>query len=220
MISKGETPALLSTTYFGPIGYYSKMLLHKEIFIEQFENFTRQTYRNRCEILGANGIIPLIVPVVKGRGSKMPVKDILISYDTDWQRNHWRTIFSAYNSSPYFCYYKDDLMHFFNKRWKYLFELNMAINECVCDLIEIEPDIKLTDAFEAVPPACVNLRAAFTPKKHKKSDDNYFSAKEYTQVFSEKFGFISNLSILDLLFNEGPGSYNILSSSIINCQAH
>jgi hypothetical protein len=156
------------------------------------------------------------VPVVKGRGSKILIKDILISYDTDWQRNHWRTIFSAYNSSPYFTYYKDDLKHFFGKRWKYLFDFNMAINEIICDLTEIDTNIKFTDAFEVVPEGTLNLRNAFTPKKQKEFPDDNFLAHEYTQVFSEKFGFVSNLSILDLLFNEGPNSYNIIASSIVN----
>ena len=94
----------LSTAYFAPIQYYSKFLLYSEVFIERFENFHKQTYRNRCVILGGNGPISLVVPVVKGRGAKILIKDLKISYDTNWQRNHWRTIFSAYNSSPFFEY--------------------------------------------------------------------------------------------------------------------
>ncbi len=220
MINKRETPALLSTAYFGPTGYYSKLLLYNEVFIEQYENFTKQTYRNRCEIMGANGLIPLVVPVVKGRGPKILIRDILISYDTQWQRNHWRTIFSAYNSSPYFTYYKDDLRDYFNNRWKYLLDFNMAINERICELAGIDADIKLTSGFENVPEGTVNLRDFFTPKKHKGITDISFSAKEYTQVFSDKFGFVSNLSILDLLFNEGPNSFNRLSSSTVSLQNH
>lgn len=215
MISKSEVPVLLSTQFFGQVRYFSKLMLYKNIYIEQFENFPKQTYRNRCELLGANGVISLVVPVVNGRRGKTPVKDILISYDTEWQRNHWRTIFSAYNSSPFFCYYKDDLFEFFSKRWKYLFDFNLAIHVSVCNLIGIGSDIKYTEAFEKVPSGTLNLRSEFTPKEHKELPDNNFSPKEYTQVFSEKFGFIPNLSILDLLFNEGPNSCNIIASSLV-----
>ena len=103
-----ETDILLSSAYFAPIQYYATLLKAEKVYIEQFENFIKQTYRNRCVVLGGNGPIQLIVPVVKGRGTKILIKDLKISYDTDWQRNHWRTIFSAYSSSPFFEYYKEE----------------------------------------------------------------------------------------------------------------
>jgi len=207
-------PALFSTAYFAPIQFYSKIILHRNIYIERFENYSKQTYRNRCEILGANGLITLIVPVIKGKEPKILIKDIRISYDTDWQRNHWRTIFSAYNSSPFFKYYIDDIHPFFTKKREYLFDMNLEINEKICELLGIDNKFILTDDFENVPAETINLREAFSPKKHKAKPDPRFKPKKYTQVFSEKFGFVPNLSILDLLFNEGPDSYRILRSSI------
>ena len=209
------SPALLGTAYFAPVQYYSKIMLHQEIFIERFENFNKQTYRNRCLILGANGPVPLIVPVIKGRGTKILVKDLRISYDTDWQRNHWRTIFSAYNSSPFFEFYKDDIKPYFTENWKYLFDMNLSIQETICNLIGLNKSITLTDDFERVPKNTIILRETITPKKHKAGQDPFFKAAGYTQVFSEKFKFSPNLSILDLLFNEGPNSYKILSSSLV-----
>ena len=204
---------LLSTAYFPPVQFFTKWLLFDEIYLEQHENFIKQTFRNRCEILGANGIIPLIVPVVKGRGKKVPVKDLLISYDTDWPRNHWRTIFSAYNSSPFFEFYQDDIHPFFEKKWKFLFDFNLAIMETLLELLELENQPVLTAGFEAVPQNTINFREILTPKKHKVPVDSKFHPQPYTQVFSGKFGFIPNLSILDLLFNEGSGSVMVLENS-------
>lgn len=205
---------LLSIAYFAPIQYYSKFLNYEEIYIEQFEHFNKQTYRNRCVILGGNGPIQLVVPVVKGRGRKILIKDLEISYDTNWQRNHWRTIFSAYSSSPFFEYYKDDIQRFFETRYKFLLELNLNIHETICGLLEIENNVILTSDFEKAPDDTVNLREAITPKISTEADQEFLPQK-YTQVFSDKLGFIANLSILDLLFNEGPNSYSVLKSSFI-----
>jgi len=204
-----EKDILLSTAYFAPIQYYSKFLNADKVYIEQFENFIKQTYRNRCVILGGNGPIQLIVPVVKGRGPKILIKDLKISYDTDWQRNHWRTIFSAFNSSPFFEYYKDDIQPFFEKKHQFLLDFNLKIHDTICELLEIQNSAVLTDDFEKVPTGTLNLRECISPKI-KTQTDSHFQAIEYTQVFSEKLGFVPNLSILDLLFNEGPNSYSIL----------
>ena len=204
---------LLSIAYFAPIQYYSKFLNYEEIYIEQFEHFNKQTYRNRCVILGGNGPIQLVVPVVKGRGRKILIKDLEISYDTNWQRNHWRTIFSAYSSSPFFEYYKDNIQHFFETRQKFLLDLNLNIHEAVCELLEIENNTMLTSDFEKAPDGTVNLRETISPKISTEADLE-FQPQKYTQVFSDKLGFIANLSILDLLFNEGPNSYSVLQASV------
>jgi hypothetical protein len=214
MCANVKNNILLSTAYFPPVQYFSKFLQFERIYIEQFENFSKQTYRNRCEILGANGIIPLVVPVVKGRGKKIKIRDLQVSYDTNWQRNHWRTIFSAYNSSPFFEFYKDDIFPFFAKRYKYLFDLNQEILETFCELIELETPTFFTEDFEKIPENSLNFREALSPKRQKAIPDANFNPQKYTQVFSEKFGFVANLSILDLLFNEGPNCNNILEKSV------
>ncbi|MGC9352655.1 MAG: WbqC family protein [Mariniphaga sp.] len=204
---------LLSTACFPPVRYFSKLVRFEKIYLEQFENFTKQTYRNRYEILGANRVISLVVPVVKGRSRKIKIRDLRISYDTDWQRNHWRTIFSAYNSSPFFEFYQDDIQPFFEKPWKFLFDFNLQILETLCGLLEIDPNLVLTEDFEQVPDGTLNFREAILPKKHRTENDPQFTPKSYTQVFHEKFGFVPNLSILDLLFNEGPNSLNVIKAS-------
>lgn len=208
------TPLLLSTAYFAPVHFYSRYIYHTDVYIECFENFIKQTYRNRCLISAGNGIIALVVPVVKGRGTKTLIKDVQISYDTEWQRTHWQSIVSAYNSSPYFEYYCDELFPFFQNKTKYLLDYNIKIHETICDFLEIENKIKLTSDFEKIPELTLNLREIISPK-NKGVADNAFLPQSYTQVFNEKFDFIPNLSVLDLIFNEGPNSYTVLHKSIL-----
>ncbi len=204
---------LLSTAYFPNIEYCSKLISNQTIFIEQHEHFIKQTYRNRAVILAANGPVPIIVPVVKGRGPKIKIKDLQISYDENWQRNHWRTIFSAYNSSPFFEFYADDFEPFFQKKHQFLLDLNMDILKTIFDLLEIDPELFLTGNFEKVPENTLNFREKIHPKI-RFSDKSNCKSIEYTQVFSDKLGFASNLSILDLLFNTGPQAYSIIENGI------
>lgn len=206
-------PILLSTAYFAPVHYYTRFLHHTEVYIEQYENFTKQTYRNRCNISGGNGIISLVAPVIKSRGPKMRIKDVHLSYDMDWQRNQWQTIVSAYNSSPYFEYYQDELVPFFEKKYKFLLDFNTQIHETICECLDIKKTTKLTTDFEEVPAGTLNFRDIISPK-NKNLPDLAFQPHQYTQVFTEKFGFLPNLSILDLLFNEGPNADTILEQSM------
>ena len=204
---------LLSTAYFAPVRYFTKLAVFSEPYIEQHEHFIKQTYRNRAVILGANGPISLIVPVEKGREQKIKIKDLRISYDEDWQRNHWRTIFSAYNSSPFFEYYAPDLEPFFLKKHAFLFDFNQRITEFILEILDIQTSLSLTGAFEKIPDGCLNFREKINPKAHRNAHNEHFIAQPYTQVFCDKFGFIADLSILDLLFNEGPSAHSLL----MNC---
>ncbi len=211
----GKRAVLLSTACFPPIHYLLITTQYDVIYIEQHENFIKQTFRNRYTILAANGPVSLIVPVVKGRGKKIRIKDLQISYDTEWQRNHWRTLFSAYNSSPFFEYYKDELSTILEKRYPFLLDLNLMIHDKICEWLELDNNLVLTGTFENVPEDTLNLREAFSPKPHKNLHDPNYQPCHYTQVFSEKFGFVPGLSILDLVFNEGPNSYSILQKSTL-----
>ena len=205
---------LLSTAYFPPVQYISKFTKHKSVWIEATENFTKQTYRNRTIILGANGTEALVVPVVKGK-SKQAICDLKIAYDTHWQHTHWQAIVSAYNSSPFFEILADDFKLFFKKKFDYLLDLNMQILDVILNILEITPSIRLTDDFEAVPEPFINFREAIHPKSQKALPDLSFKPKPYTQVFEEKFNFVPNLSILDLLFNCGSESYSVLLESCV-----
>ena len=210
-----ENTVLLSTAYLGPVQYYTKLSYFSNVLLEQHENFNKQTYRNRCTILGANGLQPLVIPVTKGRRMKAPIREMKISYEENWQRVHWKAIVSAYNNSPYFEYYEFDLHPFFHqKKHEFLFDFNLKLQEVICELLEIEPSVSFTEEY--IVPGTTNIpdyRSAIHPKQQAAIPDPHFKAQKYTQVFSEKFDFVPNLSILDLLFNEGPNAANVLENS-------
>ncbi|HEY3369710.1 MAG TPA: WbqC family protein [Prolixibacteraceae bacterium] len=206
-----QTGILLSTAYFAPISYFAHLAAFSDRYIDQHEHFIKQTYRNRAVILGANGPISLIVPIEKGREQKIKIKDLRISYDEEWQRNHWRTIFSVYNSSPFFEYYSDELEPFFRKKPEFLFDFNQQVTETLLEILELPTGLKLTEAFEQIPAGSLNFREKINPKAHRNNPDAHFVSQAYTQVFSEKFGFKADLSILDLLFNEGPSAASYLT---------
>lgn len=209
-----ENSILLSTAYFAPIQYYSKLVQFPNVLIEQFENYSKQSYRNRCNIFGANGALALTVPVVKASSKKILTKDVRISYDTNWQKLHWKGIESAYQSSPFYEYYIDDLQRFFDKKWNFLLDLNLQIHDEIGSLIELDCDIKLTEDYIEDVSQIVDLREGIHPKASKSIVDPSFVSKKYYQVFSDKQGFIENLSILDLLFNMGPDSLMYLEQSL------
>jgi hypothetical protein len=212
IISKGGM-AVLSTAYLGPVQYFTKFALYSKVYIEQHETYLKQSFRNRCYICGANGRIALVVPVKRTAGNLTKTKDLLVDYDTSWQRVHWNSIVSSYRSSPFFEYYEDNLKPFYVTKEKRLLDLNQKILQMMIDLLDIDVEIHLTNAFikhydEA------DLRLAINPKKRLARDDSRFIARGYGQVFMEKHGFLPNLSIIDLLFNEGPDSKNIIMQCI------
>lgn len=207
-IDNGKTIALLSSAYLAPIQYFTKLIGYKEVLIESCESYLKQTYRNRTIILTANGPIQLSLPVTDGPSAKGPIRDIKLSYDHQWQQNHWRGISSAYNNSPFFEFYADDLAPYFHgKRWTYLFDFNMDIQRTIFECLEIKKDLKFTEEYlpvGKVPETIDDFRHQINPKPLKQSIDPHFIPTTYTQVFHVKFGFVPNLSILDLMFNEGP----------------
>jgi len=197
---------LLSTAYLPPISWISKAMHADKVLIEAFETYPKQTYRNRCRIMAANGILPLSIPVTKTEGRKTKTKDIRIFYDEAWQRMHWRSIDAAYSNSPFYLYYKDELEGFYNKKYTFLLDMNMEIVRKILGLLGIQTDIGLTSDFEHESEGITDLRNDISPKIP--IDETQFI--NYHQVFEERFGFMADLSIIDLLFNEGPGSIEYL----------
>jgi len=200
---------ILSTAYFGNIQYYSKLVNYNNIEIEVHENFTKQSYRNRTEILGANGKLALTIPVKKGRSVKIPINELELDYSENWMNTHWRSIESAYRHSAFYEYYVDYIEPIFDDRPQFLLEFNNTIQSTILDILEIDNEIKETTEFVKVPDG-IDFRDAIHPKARMQKEDVNFIAPEYFQVFANKFGFTPNLSILDLLFNCGPSTTEIL----------
>ena len=201
--------ALLATTYFGPVQWYQKLNRADCAYIEQYDSYRKQTYRNRCVIATTNGLQALTIPVERpdtGLHSTM-MKDLRISDHGNWRHLHWHALMSAYSESPFFEYYADDIRPFFEKKWDYLYDFNMEACETVCSLLDIHPNIQRTSQYikkEDLPEDIIDFREAIDPK-HPEVDAD-FVPRRYYQVFERKTGFQPNLSILDLLFNMGNES--------------
>ncbi len=203
-------PALLSSAYFAPIQWYQKLNRYDVCLIEQHDHFVKQTYRNRCVIATANGVQTLSIPVEKFDDVKCEMKDVRISDHDNWRHQHWNALLSAYGESPFFEYYQDDIRPFYEKKWKFLFDFNMEITHTLCELLDIQSDIRPTEEFlpmdktgeTALPYA--DFREVIRPKRPLADAD--FVPKPYYQVYEQKIGFQPNLSILDLLFNMGNES--------------
>jgi hypothetical protein len=191
---------LISTAYLPPVHYFAIMAKADEVLIEQYESYPKQTYRNRCEIYSANGKIPLIIPVHKPDGNHTMTKDVLVSNHEKWQLLHWRAIKTAYANSPFFLYYRDELEHFYSQKSANLLDFNTRLMQVLLDLINLKVKISFTRNFVLQPENVLDYRWKITPKK----PFGEFPVKEYYQSFNEKYGFIPNLSIIDLLFNMGP----------------
>ena len=198
---------LLSSLYLAPIQYYSKIFRAERAVIEADDNYQKQSYRNRCIIAAANGPLALSVPIEKPKELKCKMKDIKIADHGNWQHFHWNAIISAYNSSPFFEYYRDDFALFYEQKTTFLFDLNEQLRILVCNLLDIETPTTYTSSFvENELPNTIDLREAIHPKRDWQQLDNQYAVKPYYQVFAEKRPFIENLSIIDLLFNMGNES--------------
>ena len=196
--------ALLSSTYFGPIQWYQKLNRYDECLIERHESFIKQTYRNRMIIPTTNGPLSLTIPT--NHDISLSMKDIRISDHANWRHVHWNALLSAYGESPFFEYYQDDIRPFFEKKYEFLFDFNMETTEKMIELLDIRPKISITEAYIQSKELeeedeIKDFRDAIRPKKP--LPDAEFVPKRYYQVYGQKHGFQPNMSILDLLFNEG-----------------
>lgn len=209
-----ETIAYLSSAYLAPIEYYTKLLAYDKVYVEQYDHYMKQTYRNRCHIAAPDGVLALSVPTVKPDSLKCLLRDIRISDHGNWRHLHWNALESAYNHTPFFEYYKDDFRPFYEQKYEFLADFNEALCRLICSLIDFAPHIERTTAYhmtsEHEPD---DFRERIHPKKEYRTEDPSFYPVPYYQVFQERLGFLPNLSIVDLLFNMGPESLLVLQQS-------
>ncbi len=206
---------LIESQYLPPIQFFSKLIQYPTVFIEQQEHYKKGSYRNRCEIATANGVLALSIPLQKGKNEQQPIRAVRIAYHEPWQRLHWESIRSAYGKAPFFEFYVDALKPFFHEPHEFLFDFNGALLQLLLQLLPLHPNLELTPRYEKQPPPEVlDFRDALSPKAHRKREDPDFQPQRYAQVFEEKHGFLPNLSILDLLFCTGPEAISFLQLSI------
>lgn len=201
---------LLSSAYLAPVSYYRR-LYNNSTVIDGYGNYQKQSYRNRCRIATEAGVMTLSIPVEKPHAGNVPMRDMLLSNHGGWPHLHWTAIASAYNSSPFFMYYCDDLRPFFENpfKYKYLFDYNEALRETICRLLGFKSDTRYSSSYIAETEGFDDLREAIHPKRISPENGRLL---RYYQVFEQRNGFMADLSIIDLLFNMGPESLFLLKN--------
>lgn len=198
-------PILLPIFYLPPVSWFSVFLKEdSEIVLEQYEHFPKQTFRNRTNIYGANGKLSLIIPIVHN-GTRV-LKNIETSNREKWQQLHWKSIKTAYQTSPYFEYYEDQLEKIFSFKTDSLIEFNINALKIIQKILKVEKEFSFNEEFSKQP-TMINYRDQFSAK-----EEPGFIMEEYFQSFSNKFGFLEDLSIIDLLCNKGPESLTYIKN--------
>lgn len=201
---------VLSTAAFPPVEYFIYIATAKKILLEADENFNKQSYRNRFIINTANGPLSVVIPVKRYHHRKTKIREVGLDYNTEWQRLAWRAIFAAYNNSPFFLFYKDDLMPFFREKWENLFEFNLAILRQIMDMAGLDKPLILAENYQKDYQYAYDMRYVIHPKKPLSLE-----LPPWPQVFEERHGFNGQVSILDLLFNKGPETLIYLKQNSI-----
>ncbi len=201
---------ILHPTYMPSIAHFVAMLKAKSLVFESHDHFLKQTYRNRAYIYGANGKLALNIPVIHSQKNRQLYRDVKIFNDEKWQALHWKSLLSAYRTSPFFEYYEDEFRPLFEQKANLLFDFNVNCFHVICDCLQINrPNLK-TETYHKTITNGEDYRFLVQAKKETK-----FTFAPYTQVFNNKHGFIPNLSILDLLFNEGPNATTYLENQTL-----
>lgn len=194
---------IYSTNYFGSIPYFQSIAKRNEIVIDVHEHYKKQTWRNRTQILESNGPMYLSVPVARPNGSKTPVENIQITDDSNWRKDHWKALQSSYKHAPYFFYYGLQIKELIYQEEEQLHLFNLKILKQLLTWLDLEIDISFTKKYIA-PESPEDFRVSLDTKQFD------IDQKSYIQVFSDKYPFYPNLSIIDLLMNEGPLARNYI----------
>lgn len=198
---------LIELPYLGNLAYYNILTKFDTVLLEKHAFLQKSSFRNRCDIAGVNGKLALSIPIVGGKDKKQYYKDTQISYEHPWVKDHWNSLCSAYRRSPYFEFYEDKFEAIYHKKHKGLYEFNFAFFELILNLLKLDKKIEFTEKYQKeYGEEVVDYRSYFLPKK------NQEIGIYYSQVFEDRNDFINNLSIVDLLFNEGPNAINLLET--------
>ncbi len=211
MIQPGK-PLLFSIALFPPVDYMALMLFGGEVVLEAHENYQKQSYRNRYVVQGPNGHQQLVVPVSKEKSGAVPVTEVNISATENWRQIHKRTLQTAYRKSPWYIHYGEQIETIINNPAKTLWDFASHALKMVSALLGHQLTYELSDRYIPSPENHVDVRELFHPKKQKVQFHIKPTENTYYQVFEEKHGFMHNLSVVDLLFNEGPLAYNWLKA--------
>ena len=207
--------ALIELHYLPCIAYFTALSSCSTVVVEKYEHYEKQTFRNRCYLMGPHRIEPLIVPVLHQHG-KPAMHEVRIDYSQKWLNAHWRTIRTAYGSAPFFEYYAPELHDAIFRKPPFLYDLNLALVTLCLKWLRMERVIKETQAYEEKTASdIIDLRGVINPKKEGGCNRIYKSI-EYRQVFGSKF--VPNLSLIDLVFSQGPGAWDIVKASAANEQ--
>lgn len=202
--------ALVEAHYLPCIEYFCMLLDKDKIWLEQYEHFNKQTYRNRCYIRGANRVQDLRIPVRKGK-SKTLIRDLTVDPDQAWQKNHWRSIVSAYGKAPFFEHYADELERVFRQKDRFLMDYTLPLLTLCLQWLEMPVDIELTSTYVHPGESSIpDLRNQILPKEVY-AGRPFYQPVAYPQVFGKDFA--ENLSIIDLIACEGPNARSVLNSS-------
>jgi len=195
---------VLPTAYFGSIAYFKELAKHDKVYIEAKEHFPKQSYRNRCDILGADGILSLSIPTKKHSGSKTPTDEVLLSLDENWQKRHWRSIMSAYQSAAFFDYYSIEVQELLFSEESNFLTYNISITQRILDWLDIPTELVLTEEFQ---PVIENDPRDILVSKTRNQET---LPCPYIQVFPSDESFTMNLSILDAVMCDGPLARNLI----------
>lgn len=208
-----DFPAIIELHYLPSIAYLAAWKYYDRIILESKESFIKQSYRNRARIMMVNKIENLIVPVEKGNRN-IPIQEIRIDRKQDWVKKHWRSIQTAYGNAPFYEHYAEDLKMILYKNHRFLFDLNLELLEFILNKLSIEKNIAFSQKYiRKYGEKTVDLRSFIHPKK-KIPSAVFYQPVKYIQVFGKTF--VENLSVIDLIFNEGPNAVNNIRASKVN----
>ena len=203
--------ALIETHYLPSIAYFAALDSVEEVVVEKYEHYQKQTFRNRCHINNVTGLATLTVPLTSKHG-KTIITDVRIDSSQKWLNNHWRTISSLYGKAPFFEFYADDLQAVMFKKFGFLYDMNLALLTMCLKWLKWEKSVFESQKYEKeLDSSVLDLRSVINPKKTDQLE-RFYKPVAYTQVFGNKF--VENLSLIDLVFCEGPGARAIVQASI------